>query len=95
MEPGQLREFLLGLEQMLFHRTREQLLAEPRDIMGANHVVLADDMLTVISDTSRILPSQFEAFGISFEGHGFYEASSIRKINGTYYFIYSDENSSI
>ena len=95
MEPGQLREFLLGLEQKLFHRTREQLLAEPKDIMGANHVVLADDMLTVISDTSRILPSQFEAFGTSFEGHGFYEASSIRKINGTYYFIYSDENSSI
>ncbi len=95
MEPGQLKEFLLGLEQMLFHRTREQLLAEPRDIMGANHVVLADDMLTVISDTSRILPSQFEAFGTSFEGHGFYEASSIRKINGTYYFIYSDENSSM
>lgn len=90
-----LRGFLLGAEQMLFHRTKEQLLAEPEDVMGANHVVLSDDMLTVISEPARIVPSQFLAFGTSFEGHGFYEASSIRKINGTYYFIYSDENSNM
>lgn len=95
MDKNQLRGFLLGVEQMLFHRTREQLLAEPEDVMGANHVVLADDMLTVISEPTRIVPSQFLAFGTSFEGHGFYEASSIRKINGIYYFIYSDENSSM
>lgn len=29
----------------------------------------------------------------SFFGHAFYEAASIRKINGRYYFIYSSENS--
>ena len=29
------------------------------------------------------------AKGTSFEGHGFYEASSMRKINGMYYFVYS------
>lgn len=95
MDKQQLRQFLLGPEQMLFHRTKEQLLRDPEDVMGANHVVLADDMLTVISDTSRIVPSQFMALGTSFEGHGFYEASSIRKIGGTYYFIYSDENSNM
>lgn len=95
MPKEQLRQFLLGAEQMLFHRTREQLLAEPEDVMGANHVVLAEDMLTVISEPTRIVPSQFMAGGTSFEGHGFYEASSIRKINGTYYFIYSDENSNM
>lgn len=95
MDKTQMRGFLLGAEQMLFHRSREQLLAEPEDVMGANHVVLADDMLTVISEPTRIVPSQFLAFGTSFEGHGFYEASSIRKINGTYYFIYSDENSNM
>lgn len=89
------RQFLLGVEQMLFHRSKEQLLAEPEDVMGANHAVLADDMLTVISEPARIVPSQFLAFGTSFEGHGFYEASSIRKIGDTYYFIYSDENSNI
>ena len=52
-------------------------------------------MLTVTSEPARILPSQFLAFGTSFEGHGFYEASSIRKIGDTYYFIYSDENSNM
>ena len=95
MPKDQLRQFLLGAEQMLFHRTREQLLVEPEDVMGADHAVLADNMLTVISEPTRIVPSQFMAFGTSFEGHGFYEASSIRKINGTYYFIYSDENSNM
>lgn len=95
MPKEQLRQFLLGAEQMLFHRTREQLLADPEDVMGANHVVLGDDMLTVVGETSRIVPSQFMATGTGFEGHGFYEASSIRKINGTYYFIYSDENSNM
>ena len=95
MSKDQLRQFLLGAEQMLFHRTKEQLIAEPEDVMGANHVTLADDMLTVTSETSRIVPSQFMALGTSFEGHGFYEASSIRKIGDTYYFIYSDENSNM
>lgn len=95
MPKAQLRQFLLGAEQMLFHRTKEQLMAEPEDVMGANHAILADDMLTVISEPARIVPSQFMALGTSFEGHGFYEASSIRKINGTYYFIYSDENSNM
>jgi hypothetical protein len=95
MDKTSLRRFLMGAEQMLFHRTPEQLMADPEDVMGANHVVLADDMLTVISTPTRIVPSQFMALGTSFEGHGFYEASSIRKINGTYYFIYSDENSNM
>lgn len=95
MAKDQLRQFLLGPEQMLFHRTKEQLLSEPEDVMGANHVVLADDMLTAISEPMRILPSQFMALGTCFEGHGFYEASSIRKIGEYYYFIYSDENSNM
>lgn len=89
------RQFLLGVEQMLFHRTKEQLMADPEDVMGANHVTLGEDMLTVTSFPTRIIPSQFMALGTSFEGHGFYEASSIRKINGIYYFIYSDENSNM
>ncbi len=95
MEKSALRRFLLQAEQMLFHRTEEQLMSEPEDVMGANHVILDDDMLTVISEPARIIPSQFMALGTGFEGHGFYEASSIRKIGGTYYFIYSDENSNM
>ena len=91
----QRRQYLLEAETMLFHRTKEQLLEDQEDVMGANHVVLMDDMLTVASQPSRIIPSQFMAYGTEFEGHGFYEASSIRKINDTYYFIYSDENSNM
>lgn len=95
MSKETIRKFLTPVEQMLFHRTPEQLSADPEDVMGANHVVLADDMLTVISEPTRIVPSQFLAFGTSFEGHGFYEAASCRKIGDTYYFIYSDENSNM
>ncbi len=40
MEKVQLRQFLAGVEQMMFHRPKEQLLDDPEDIMGANHVVL-------------------------------------------------------
>ena len=69
MGKDQIRQFLLGVEQMLFHRSKEQLLAEPEDVMGANHVTLADDMLTVTSEPARILPSQFLAFGTSFRGY--------------------------
>lgn len=95
MDRQTLRKSLLGAEQMLFHRTPEELMADPEDVMGANHVVLAEDMLTAITQPTRIVPSQFMALGTCFEGHGFYEASSIRKIGGTYYFIYSDENSNM
>jgi len=95
LDKNTIRHFLVNVEQMLFHRTKEQLLSESEDVMGANHVVLADDMKTVISEPARIVPGQFMSFGTCFEGHAFYEASSIRKINGLYYFIYSDENSNM
>ncbi len=87
------RQFLQRFEQMLFHRSAEELSSYAEDIMGANHVTLADDMLTVTREPKRILQGQFMAYGTEFEGHAFYEASSIRKIGGHYYFIYSDENS--
>jgi len=87
------REQLLQAEMMLFKRSRENLLSEPHDVMGANTIVLADDMLTVVGDPARIVPGQFAAADTSFAGHAFYEASSIRKINDLYYFIYSSENS--
>ena len=59
--------------------------------LGAYTVTLADDMLTVISEPMKILPGQKESFGTQWEGHAFFEASSIRKIGDTYYFIYSSE----
>ncbi|HAL73519.1 MAG TPA: glycosyl hydrolase family 43, partial [Clostridiales bacterium] len=85
------REQLIQAEMMLFKRSRENLMSETEDVMGANTVVLGDDMLTVSSDPVRIVPGQFAAAGTSFTGHAFYEASSIRKIGDLYYFIYSSE----
>ena len=35
------------------------------------------------------MPDIYEAEGTEYDGHAFFEASSIRKINGTYYFVYS------
>lgn len=87
------REQLLPVEKMLFKRTEEELNALPEDIMGANTIELEDDMLTVRGEAHRIVPSQFNSLNTGFVGHAFYEAASIRKINGVYYFIYSSQES--
>lgn len=52
---------------------------------------LEADMLTVKTDPVQLIPNNWDSEGTGFEGHAFYEASSIRKFNGKYYFIYSSE----
>ncbi len=86
-------EALYQVEQMLFKRSLEELQKEKLCLMGANHVVIDEDMLTVSQDPSRIVPGQFQALGSGFDGHAFYEASAIKKINDLYYFIYSSQES--
>ncbi len=55
-----------------------------------NYVVELDqDMLTIKTEPKQVIPNQWDSEGTGFEGHEFYEASSIRKFNGKYYFIYS------
>jgi len=56
---------------------------------GAMTTVLGPDMLTVIEEPVIIAPSEPYSKGTGFEGHEFFEASSIRKKGDTYYFIYS------
>ena len=52
------------------------------------------DMLTVLNGPSYIgVAGEKESIGTPYEGHSFLEASSMRKFNGTYYFIYSTMNS--
>ena len=51
--------------------------------------VLARDMLTVIEEPVFIMPSQPYSAESGYEGHEFFEASSIRKFGDTYYFVYS------
>ena len=50
---------------------------------------LEPDMITVKGGEHPIVPGPALAKGAEYEGHGFFEASSIRKINGKYYFVYS------
>lgn len=56
---------------------------------GAMVTVLEDDMLTIAEEPCFVVPSKPYAAGTGYEGHEFFEASSIRKANGLYYFIYS------
>ena len=85
------KEQEIQAEMMVFGKTREEVTRGEYPYMGANAVPLADDMLTVLRDPVRIVPGQLESGGTSFEGHAFFEASSMRKIGATYYFIYSSQ----
>jgi hypothetical protein len=51
--------------------------------------VLESDMLTITEGPVFIAPGPCYSKGTGFEGHEFFEASSIRKRGGTYYFVYS------
>lgn len=56
---------------------------------GAMGTVLEADMLTIKEAPVFVMPSKPYSEGSGYEGHEFYEASSIRKVGDTYYFIYS------
>ena len=58
-------------------------------IEGGYCVELAQDMKTVISEPTMVIPGPSAAKGTAYEGHGYYEAPSPRKIGDTYYLIYS------
>ena len=53
------------------------------------HMELERDMLTICSELTPVIPNVENSAGTGFEGHEFFEASSIRKFGGRYYFIYS------
>ena len=55
---------------------------------------LMPDMLTLLTEPKKLLPSVTQSEGTGFEGHEFFEASSIRKIGSRYYFVYSSVKSS-
>lgn len=59
------------------------------NIDGAFCVELEKDMRTVKSKPICIVPQFDKAAGTEFAEHPFFEASSIRKIHGRYYFVYS------
>lgn len=59
---------------------------------GAMVTVLEADMLTIKEAPVIIMPSKPYSKGSGYEGHEFFEASSMRKVGDTYYFIYSSIN---
>lgn len=60
-------------------------------IDGSVCVELDPDMKTLISGEHPIVPGQKLAKGTPYACHGFYEASSIRKVGSKYYYVYSSE----
>ncbi len=56
---------------------------------GAMATVLGADMLTIMEAPVFIVPGCEYSKDSGFEGHEFFEASSIRKVGEKYYFIYS------
>jgi arabinoxylan arabinofuranohydrolase len=52
---------------------------------------LKQDMITIKEAPKVVLPCFLNSPGTGFEDHAFFEASSIRKINGMYYLVYSSE----
>lgn len=75
------------VESRMFGKPAKEIAACKDGVMGPTHVELRDDMLTVKSEPVHIMSNRVK--GTTFEEHPFFEASSIRKIGDTYYFIYS------
>ena len=81
---------LTKLKMKMFGRSKEEVIRRWDDgILGAFHVQLADDMLTVTTAPSRLFTTRTK--GTPWQGHEFFEGSSIRKIGERYYFIYSSQ----
>ena len=59
----------------------------------AYHMELEPDMLTLKTEPKPLVPNVDNSAGTGFEGHEFFEASSMRKFGGKYYFIYSSVRS--
>lgn len=96
MRKGLMNYVLDGVEANMFGKSKEhirELLKNGDSVYGPHHMELSDDMMTIQSEPVRVIPlnrkgTPFESTG-KFKGHGFFEGSSIRKISGRYYFIYS------
>ncbi|MDO5424561.1 MAG: family 43 glycosylhydrolase [Eubacteriales bacterium] len=56
-------------------------------------VELEPDMITMKTEPKPCIPGGHHTAGTGFEGHGFFEASSIRKVGSKYYFVYSSHKS--
>nr|WP_302143780.1 family 43 glycosylhydrolase [uncultured Schaedlerella sp.] len=60
---------------------------------GSQVMKLEQDMLTLKEEPKKLMPDLRDQDKCGFDGHEFFEASSIRKIGGRYYFVYSSVQS--
>ena len=76
-------------------KERMQKLSIRMPEFGENGMVveLEPDMLTTKEEPRVCIPGGHHTAGTGFEGHGFFEASSIRKVGDKYYFVYSSHKS--
>ena len=81
------KEDLIQTVMQRYHKSRNEVLDTEGSVMGPCTVTVGDDMMTVTSEPRHIIPA--DVTGTSFAAHPFFEASSIRKIGNTYYFVYS------
>ena len=88
--PDYTREQSILKQMEMYHKTREEIENTEGGVQGPVCVELCDDMMTVKHKPVHIFPVIYK--GTSFEGHEFFEASSIRKVGDTYYFVYSTFN---
>ena len=61
--------------------------------MASQVMKLEEDMITLKEEPRELLPDVSNSEDTCFKGHEFFEASSIRKVQGKYYFVYSSVNS--
>ena len=88
-QKGFLKKTMAKVQSAVYEKTVEEIQSYADGINGAVTVELGADMLTVVSKAKRITPNVTR--GTMWEKHPFFEASSIRKIKDTYYFIYSSQ----
>ena len=88
--PNMTREESIAKQMQMYSKTREEIENTEGGVQGPVTVELEDDMMTVKHTPKHIFPIIYK--GTDFENYEFFEASSIRKINNKYYFIYSTYN---
>lgn len=77
----------------LYSGNAPMYLKNANNHQGSQVMTLCEDMVTLKSEPRRLIPEVTNSAGTGFEGHEFFEASSIRKIGDLYYFVYSSVNS--
>lgn len=97
-KPGDLQQFDPGLfkdENTLWLYSGNAPMFEHFDGSHQNSQVmkLEADMKTIDGKVSLLLPPIRRCKGTSFEGYAFYKASSMKKIDGRYYLLYSSVRS--